>query len=298
MAQVSVWIAHYFHPGTADQPYGSLRATERPKRALALARNVAALLAMQRQATELVLSPEAGGWLQAVTPAQEAPRPASLRLTLHVCVLGEAWLREALEPFAADLQLHSLDGIEPRQLPAATRDALVHDPQPSDLSVYLEDDLILLDPRCLEKWLWFAEHTRHGAVLMPHRFERGSEGQRLWVDGPINSDYLRALGWPQGHPFEAAFAGEPGLTFQIASNPHSGMFAISAQQRHQLQQCCPLPCEGFVGPLESVATATVGRHWPIYKPAWAHRQFLAIEHGHPVFQQYLVSLRQFAKLAN
>jgi len=296
-AEVSVWIAHYFHAGASDQPYGSLRASQRPRRALALARNLAALLALQRQTTELVLSPAAGGWLQATSDGWPAPCLAEVRVEIHVCVLDDCWIQEALAPFAADIHLHRLSGVDPRQLPALTRDALVHAASHADLSIYLEDDLVLQDPLCIDKWLWFSQLTQHQAVLMPHRFEQANPEGKVYVDGPIDAAYLRELGWPEAPMLEGCFMAEPAVRLMPASNPHAGLFAISALQRETLQQRPSLPRDGFVGPLESVATATVGQCWPIYKPSWPQRQFLQVEHGHPVFRAHLGSLPRLEKLA-
>lgn len=287
-ARVSVWIAHTFQPGASNAPYGSQRASQRARRSLALARCIGALVAMPRQRCEPVLSPAAGGWQQAVgAEAAAVPLRDSLSLEIHLCVLGEAWLPEAVESYANAVQVHQLEGVEPRHLPAATRDQLLQDPTPCDLSVYLEDDLVLQDPLSLDKWLWFAQITQHRAVLMPHRFEPVPGRGRAYVDGAISPGYLQSLAWPQGQPFEASFWPGCPVAFHPASNPHAGVFALSGPQRQLLRQCMPLPLDGFVGPLETAATATVAAHWPVFKPAWPQRQFLQVEHGHPTFRSHL-----------
>jgi hypothetical protein len=72
------------------------------------------------------------------------------------------------------------------------------------------------------------------------------------------------------------------VSFDVASNAHSGSFSLSRPQLELLRER-GVPDEGFVGPLETVATYTVMKHFPVLKPSWACRDFLAVEHGHPSF---------------
>lgn len=299
-ARVSIWIAHHFRAGGESEPYGSLRGEQRSKRALALGRCLGAVLALQRSAVEPVLSAAAGGWQQA---AAEPNRPdgisnRDMEITVHLCVTGGDWLQEEVAPWGAGVQLHQLELADGRLLPAATRDRLVQSEEEAELFLYLEDDLILQDPLCLDKWLWFAEHTQHQAVLMPHRFEVVPGGGRVFVDGALSPPYLQSLDWPSGVAFAAPFQDGCTVHFQPASNPHAGMFAISGVQRLQLRERMPLPLEGFVGPLETAATLTVASHWPVFKPGWPDRQFLLVEHGHAVFVNYLQALPMLPQLAD
>ena len=63
------------------------------------------------------------------------------------------------------------------------------------------------------------------------------------------------------------------MSFDLASNPHSGCFVVSATQADELSQQ-PLPREGFVGPLETAATLTVLHRYPVMKPSLEHWRFL------------------------
>jgi hypothetical protein len=71
----------------------------------------------------------------------------------------------------------------------------------------------------------------------------------------------------------------------VASNPHSGSFALSRAQRLRLREE-GLAAKEFVGPLETVATGTVLAAFPVLKPGWECRDFLLLEHAHPSFLAY------------
>ena len=71
--------------------------------------------------------------------------------------------------FAPRLQL-LLELEDPRQLPLAAVRQLLDMPTPADLSLYLEDDLVIQDSRYADKLSWFHQ-TDHRFVLMPHRRE-------------------------------------------------------------------------------------------------------------------------------
>jgi len=84
-------------------------------------------------------------------------------------------------------------------------------------------------------------------------------------------------------------AGLRHVSFDVASNPHSGTFCVSREQAQQLQTAA-LPREGFVGPLETAATLTVLHRFPVMKPSLESWSFLRVEHGHPSFLHYINKL--------
>jgi hypothetical protein len=70
-------------------------------------------------------------------------------------------------------------------------------------------------------------------------------------------------------------------------NPHSGFFGLNRDQVFELRTL-PLPTEGFVGPLETAASLSVGIAFKLLKPSMESRDFLAIEHAHPSYLGYLL----------
>ena len=166
---------------------------------------------------------------------------------------------------------------------------LIRHPLPADLNLYLEDDLVIHDHLFLDKTLWMAQRSDHRCVLLPHRYEltrRLDLPPRLFIDGAIDNDEIKAWHRPSAGFATGEFRGQKGLQFDCPSNPHSGCFCISQPQLLVLREL-DLPRDGFVGPLETAATYTVGCAFLLLKPALVNRQFLMIEHGHPSYLGYL-----------
>jgi hypothetical protein len=209
---------------------------------------------------------------------------------LHLFVCGEHWLQEVVELFAPRLQLHQLELDDPKQLPLAAVRQLLDFPAPANLNLYLEDDLVIQDPRYADKLAWFHQRTEHRFVLMPHRYEPtvAHAPQRLFVDGPIKPEGQAEPVWASDEVLMAngRFWDGQELSFVRASNPHSGSFGLSAPQLNKLRGA-PWPPAEFVGPLETAATGTVLCHFQVLKPSWACREFLAVEHGNPSFLRLL-----------
>lgn len=289
--RVRVAVPHFYREGTAEVGYGSTRAGTRVARQVALSRCLAGVLALNRQVQDLILNP-AEQALELSPPIRDnTTRLAGVLIDLHVFVNGEHYLQEILEHFADRLTLHQLQLEDPRQLPQAAADWLCHQPEPAaDLHLYFEDDLVIQDPRYVDKQVWFTERTQH----------------RFCVDAPSVGAVCGAgadaavCGWPCEAPGAAGTRVErPGqelargtfwdgrsVGFAVASNPHSGSFCLSEPQRQQLLARGAVPTP-FVGPLETAATGTVLDHFPVLKPLWPERDFLCVEHGHPSFLLHL-----------
>ena len=88
---------------------------------------------------------------------------------------------------------------DPKQLALEARDWLLKHPEPADLNLYLEDDLVIHDRLWPEKVLWMAECSDQKAVLLPHRYEalRVLVPPRLYVDGRIDTGPQLAWHQPQ-----------------------------------------------------------------------------------------------------
>ena len=148
---------------------------------------------------------------------------------------------------------------------------------------------MIQDPLFVDKILWMAERSKHQCVLLPHRYEltrRLDLPPRLLIDGAIDHGEIEAWHRPTAGIATGDFREQQGLQFDCPSNPHSGCFGISRSQLLLLRER-DLPRDGFVGPLETAATYTVGCAFLLLKPALVNRGFLMIEHGHPSYLGYL-----------
>ena len=293
--RLRVAIPHFFREGASSNSggYGSGRSENRLPRSLALARCLGSVLGLNRATHDWILN-IAERHLEP-TPATALAKLPGLQVELHLFVCGEDWLQEVVELFGPRLQLHILELVDPMQLPLAAVRHLLDFPAPADLNLYLEDDLIIQDPRYADKLAWFSQRTEHRFVLMPHRYEPtvANAPQRLFVDGPIKPEGQVEPVWASDEVVVAngRFWDGQELGFVQASNPHSGSFCLSAPQLEKLRSAKWPPAE-FVGPLETAATGTVLPHFPVLKPNWSCREFLALEHGNPSYLRQLSELPQ------
>jgi hypothetical protein len=282
--RLRVVVPHFFREGASGGGYGSGRRGNRLARSMALARCLGGVLALNRAEQDWILN-IAERQLER-TPASNLPGLAGVEVELHLFVCGNHWLEEVVELFAGRLQLHQLELDDPMQLPLAAVRQLLDWPSAADLSLYLEDDLVINDPRYAEKLVWFCERTDHQVVLMPHRLEYAvaHAPQRLIVDGPIKARGAAQPVWASDEPVVARgrFWDGQEVEFVQSANPHSGSFCVSGQQLERLR-AAPWPPPAFVGPLETAATGVVKASLPVVKPCWSGRHFLCVEHGNPSF---------------
>ena len=284
---VRVAIPHFCRIADNDgDGYGSSRSDAAIFRAVALSRCLGGVLSLARGAEEEILGIAEGNILKAPRAVVPGLQAAGLVIDCHVFVCGDDYLADALKAFERRITVHQLSLDDPRRLPFAVRDFLLKDEAAgdADLSLYLEDDLVIQDRLYLDKLLWFCRKTNHRFALMPHRYELTGYHltPRLFVDGPIDVSVLPVHQQPAEHVASGFFVGGDHIHFDIASNPHSGSFSFSAQQRQQIL-AAGVADEGFIGPLETVATFTVLQHLPVMKPSWPQRDFLLLEHAHPSF---------------
>jgi len=284
---VRVGIPHFCRVDqTAVAGYGSSRLDAAMFRAVALSRCLGGVLSLARGAEEEILGIVDATVMKAPRAQQLAQQGAGVVIDCHVFVCGEDYLAAALTAFERRITLHQLTLEDPRRLPFAVRDFLLNDDAAgeADLSLYLEDDLVIQDRLYLDKLFWFLHKTEHQLALMPHRYELTGYHltPRLFVDGPIEPTALPAHQQPAEEVAAGSFDGQQRIVFDCASNPHSGSFCCSAQQRQRIR-AAGVADEGFIGPLETVATGTMLQHLPVFKPSWPHRDFLLLEHAHPSF---------------
>ncbi len=290
VTRLRVAIPHFFCEGASDRSggYGSGRKGNRLPRSLALARCLGSVLSLSRASTD---------WILNIAEHQLEPTPPSclgelsaVHVDLHLFVCGEHWLQEVVELYRSRIHLHQVDLADPRHLPLEAVRQLMDLEDPADLSLYLEDDLVIQDHLYVDKMEWFHQRTQHRFVLMPHRREPtvANAPKHLYVDGPIKSADQAEAVWASDEAVVATgrFRSGPEIGFVKASNPHSGSFCVSAPQLAQLRQAS-WPPPTFVGPLETAATGAVLEHFPILKPSWSCRSFLALEHANPSFLRFL-----------
>lgn len=288
--RLRVAIPHFFREGASDDSggYGSGRHGNRFPRSLALARCLGGVLALNRAPRDWILN-IAERQLE-LTPPSSLGGLSALQVEVHLFVCGEHWLQEVVDLYKPRIQLHCLEMDDPRQLPLEAVRRLFDWGASADLSLYLEDDLVIQDPLYADKLVWFHQNTQDRFVLMPHRREPtvANAPQQLYVDGPLKSVAQAGAVWASDEEVVARgrFCKGPDIDFVKASNPHSGSFCVTASQLESLRKA-PWPPATFVGPLETAATGTVLQHFPVLKPSWSCREFLMLEHGNPSFLSLL-----------
>jgi hypothetical protein len=288
-----VVVPHFYREGKQSIGYGSSRSGTRLARQLALGRCLGSLLTLGRQTQDLILNP-AEDMLE-ISPAihDNSTRLTGVDVELHVFVTGSHYLQELIKLQSDRLTVHHLELENPMELPLAASQWLCHHQEPADLHLYFEDDLVIQDPRYVDKLVWFTERTQHRYVLMPHRLEPcvAQAPMRLYVDGPVKPVGQEKQVWcdQEQELARGTYWDGRSVGFAEASNPHSGSFCLSEAQRQHLLTRNAEPVE-FVGPLETAATGTVLSQFPVWKTVWAERDFLWVEHGHPSFLLHLQRL--------
>ena len=286
---VRVGIPHFFRETEGGSGYGSGRPGQRLARCLALSRCLGSLLSLRRSPEDALLhiaDQRIEHWRNQRDALQRLDR---IEIDLHVFTDGQHRLEDALALHSGRIHVHDVQLEDPRHLPLATRNWLIQQEPKADLTLYLEDDLVVADPLFLDKQHWFLNRTGEQLVLMPHRYEPIPAGPqaRLLVDGPLRPEFIGRFCTPQADAVRGRFDPDGAeICFDITDNPHSGCFVLGPRQIDQLRQQA-LPNDGFVSPLETAATLTVLQQFPVLKAAAPHQGFLAVEHGHPSFLSYL-----------
>lgn len=280
-------LPHFFCEG-GSKVYGSGRSGVRLARSVALLRCLNGLWGLRHHPQDLELDLiKARAEMTSLSDLEGVHQ--FIEVDIHVLVNGNDYLLEALESFEPSVMIHHHQLEDPRQLALVARDFLVEHGSPSDFNLYLEDDLVIHDPLLPEKMLWIAEYSQHQCVLLPHRYEclrTPGAPPRLYVDGKIEQEDLEGWHRPEKGVARGRFRGWQDVSFDCPVNPHAGCFGLSRLQVMRLREE-EMPYEGFVGPLETAATYTVGKFFQLLKPCWPQREFLTIEHGHPSFLGYL-----------
>jgi hypothetical protein len=205
------------------------------------------------------------------------------QLNIIVLVNGENHLLDADYCRARGVRLYDAKLDNPRMLGFTAHKLFADARNVYDVFAFSEDDLRPTGGDMIPRILAFQDDYGWRRVLFPNRFEWNPRGPALktYIDGMLRPGLLA--------PFEAALPderflkGQQGarpLTFQRATNPHSGFFAITAAQLthwmaqpHFGDQDC-----SFISPLESAATLGILKTFPIYKTFGRDMGWLEIEH--------------------
>ena len=205
------------------------------------------------------------------------------QLDIIVLVNGENHLLDADYCRARGVRLYDAKLENPRMLGFTAHKLFADARNVYDVFAFSEDDLRPTGGDMIPRILAFQDDFGWRRVLFPNRFEWNPRGPALktYIDGMLRPGLLA--------PFEAALPderflkgrqGAKPLTFQRATNPHCGFFAITSEQlTHWMAQ----PQFGdqdcsFISPLESAATLGILKTFPIYKPFGRDMGWLEIEH--------------------
>lgn len=292
---VKVIIPHFFREGASDGSggYGSGRSKNCLARSLSLSRCLGSILSLNRATQDWILN-IAEQRLE-LSPESSSFGLESIHIDVHLFVTGDNWLKDVIGLYVDEgrLTLHQLELEDPMLLPLTSVRCVLGMSSPADLTLYLEDDLVIQDSHYIDKLAWFYSQFGHDFVLMPHRREItvANSPQSFFVDGPIKPIDQTNQVWAceEQEWAEAKYWNGQSVSFSKTFNPHSGSFCITGQQIKYLRSQ-PWPPKPFVGPLETAATGLVRQHFTILKPSWSHRNFLAIEHGNPSFLGLMMSL--------
>lgn len=288
---VKACIPHFYSGNDDQSGYGSHRPGARLARSLALSHCLSSLLRLRRSRQDAIIH-IGDRAIDHLPPETTGTGRQPLQLEIQVCTDGRHELDDILSFYTPYIKHKIIDVDDPKLLPLAARDELIlGSGTEADLYTYLEDDLIIHDINYFDKQAWFLQKTNHRLSLMPHRYEdvHYRDINSLLVDGPLDMSFISRFAIPRKNVASGMFRGLEKVSFDIASNPHSGTFTLSREQVTLLRRK-ELPTSGFIGPLETAATLTALKFFPVLKPSEEFRSFLMIEHGHPSFRGYTKTL--------
>ena len=294
---VRIAIPHFFNPGQCGDAVGSgfgARQSDVLSRSCSLFQCLRSIYNLRRSVVDsqlLIRNHSVEAYKSSSCAGSIIDR---IDFEVIICVYQDFFLGEVLSlfPFVKIVDCSS-DISAPNQLGIAARDLLLKSQPVAGLSVYMEDDLVIHDSLFFDKLVLFFGAFGHQYVLMPHRYEvdqRINLHSRLYVDGPIDASAYRT--WHQPELNHAMWKIPSLIDCEISldapENPHAGFFAVSVQQvselldnRHQW------PRDGFISPLETAATYTVGKFFKILKVSMEYQNFFCVEHSCPSYLAYI-----------
>jgi hypothetical protein len=265
-------IAHYYR-AEENSDFASTGQAAREERAAAIRRVIDAWRGHLDEASLLNVGRRAFEPLRGFEPA----------LDIVVMVRGDDHLLDPEYCARRQVRIVQVQCDNPRMLPFAAQSLFADCRQAYDMFVYSEDDLKPADGLLLTKIASFAQEFGWRRLAMPNRYEWNPQAPTLktFIDGDLRKDITER--------FFTALPDEPilvqpalgrAITYVRARNPHSGMFALTAEQLgYWMQQphFNDLDCS-FIRSLESAATLGVLKTFSIYKAHARDMGWLEIEH--------------------
>lgn len=263
-------IPHYF------APQGGTHASQRAARQVRLQALTACLSALHTTF---------GAPHGQIDIAQRRALPANQHnahhIQVHLLTDGEHHLLDDC-PLPDTLYTHQVQSVPALHLGFACQRHLAENLGDFDYYVYLEDDLILLDPLFFQKLAWFTLQAGNECLLQPNRYEASPTAplHRVYVDGDLRPEVTAPFQDITQTPELRALVLGQELRFVRPLNPHSGCAFLNATQMRRWAATPDFgqPSQAFIGPLESAATLGVMRHFRVYKPAPENAAFLEVQH--------------------
>ena len=171
-----------------------------------------------------------------------------------------------------------------RYLPFGAHRLMAESRKLYDWFVYSEDDILLRDALLFRKLEAFQARFGPSRILQPNRYEMNPRSWRIktYIDGDLRGGFIEPY---LKHVEERAeillHESELGtLTYARARNPHSGFFALNAEQlAHWTAQPSFLDLDcSFVSPLESAATLSLLKAFSLYKTTPPYQSYFEMEH--------------------
>lgn len=222
-------------------------------------------------------------YIMQLASRRTSPANTRLKTLLHivVCTTGGRHLLDGLG-VAPEFYHHHATRAEPMRLGLECHKVLRDRWGNYDYYGYLEDDLIVHDPSLFLKLSWFERLAGSDALLLPNRYEAGTEPlvNKAYVDGDLAERATAGLQDVHEKPEVGGTWLDVPVIFRRPLNPHSGCFFLTGEQlANWMKQ--PYFLDGdtsFIGPLESAATLGIQKAFRIYKPALENASFLELEH--------------------
>jgi len=173
----------------------------------------------------------------------------------------------------------------PRMIPFAAQKVMAELSNSYEWFIYSEDDLAIHDSLLFHKLTLFQNKFGFTRLLQPNRFEINKSALRFktYVDGDLKDGFIKPFLEKineQSNTLTLKDQGDFDINFLRALNPHSGFFALTAEQlKHWMAQkhFMDLDCS-FVSPLESGATLGILKTFSIYKSTVPNLGYFEIEH--------------------
>lgn len=275
--RVLLALVHYFR-GEESAPYSSTKLEYRERRA---------------EAVRSVID----SWRGHLGPATlknhqlhrlEVQRGMGDTLDIVAIVNGDNHLLDRDYCLSRQVETMNVTLENPRMLGFAAQKLFSDTRYAYDMYVFSEDDLRPVDGGLLPSVMGFQEEFGWRRLLLPNRYEWNTNGHTLktFIDGDVYPEwltkYMEAL--PDEEFLHQRLPGRT-VSYRRAANPHSGFFAITAEQLahwvrqpHYGDQDC-----SFESPLASAATLGMLKTFPIYKAFGRDMGWFEIQHLDTIF---------------